>query len=56
MKLEQVVLRIQVDLRDGSDTVKLDIRGDPSYRGQRHVLQITDDSPPVWRLEICGGS
>ena len=56
MKLEQVVFRIEMDLRDDSNVVELSVRSSASQGGQRHILHITDDSPPVWRLKMGGGS
>ena len=52
MELEQVVFRIQMDLRDGSDTVELRVRGGPGQGGQRHVFDITNDFPAIWRLKM----
>ena len=52
LELEQVVFRIEMDLRDGSDAVELRVYRGSSQRRQRHVLDITNDSPAIWRLKM----
>ena len=47
MELEQVVFRIEMDLRDGSDALELRVGGGPGERGKRHVFDIPDDSPAI---------
>jgi hypothetical protein len=56
MKLDQVVFRIEMDVRNRPDLLELRVRGGSGQRSQRQVFDITDDSPPVWRLKMCGGS
>jgi hypothetical protein len=55
VKLDQVVLRIEVDLRDGPNFLELRIHKGADQRRESHVFDITNDSPPVWRLQRCGG-
>jgi hypothetical protein len=54
--LDEMVFRIEMDLRDSPNVLELRIRSGAGQRCQRHVFDITDDSPAFWRLKMCGDS